>query len=277
MIPIFALLTADFFPDDEAIETKQKGLVKVIENGAYCSYLASVNAYSDLGEVHCEYEAPDTKYQPSLNVRSNFGGTYYKSLDSNITDIPNQISGAFACPVGYERIRVGGCGIDRVGQGQNCNTWTYKNNHCIPDNYHLCGLLDDAGKLRVDPQDSFGGFQSELSCSSSTPSTSWCPNHLDNIQMNSSTADRYQKLLVGGKCTEKLYVLYKWTPGAFIGGFYTLDRSTGSVVTNNPATGVASCPLGYRPHLLFQQVQKHSCCNDNLGILESFVCLVNSF
>ena len=92
LTPITALITRDFFPNVKNIDWKRQTLAQLVENGRYCSYLATVNAYSDVGDVNCGNEAPDS-VTFGLQGRSNFGGTYYKPADTNVQDIKNQING----------------------------------------------------------------------------------------------------------------------------------------------------------------------------------------
>ena len=98
---------------------------------------------------------------------------------------------------------------------------------------------------------------------------------LKNFKLNSSTAGNYEKLLVAFNGAELVYAYFKWSPGAFVGGFYTVEAESGKKVTANPATGVTSCPKGYKEHLLFKQTRKHVECRQPYEALESFICLLS--
>ena len=295
LTPVISLLTKDFFPDDEAAEWKRNKITEILENGKYCDYLAENNNYPDIGEVNCGEEAPDSVTH-EIRGRSNFGGTYYKPSNANVKDIPNQLKGNFDCPSGYERIAIAG-GTEsgaRENSLVDCPSFDYKGKG-LPDNYFMCAVTDKNGELAIDPQDAFGGFVSELSCDSPTfhckrgffrfltlPLNRFFfqftgPGRpLSNYKMNATTASQYHELLVAFNGNEKVFAFFKWTPGAFVGGFYTVETATGKTITANPATGVTSCPSGYQPYLFYQQLVKFSQCEHNYEPHASYVCLLAS-
>ena len=92
----------------------------------------------------------------------------WKNRDSSLF-----VPGQYDCPDGFRRLAVAGGAENgaRAGGGRGCNFQSYSQNAAIPDNYFLCARTDLSGSIDVDPQDAFGGFESELICSGNCKSS----------------------------------------------------------------------------------------------------------